>query len=146
MLNNTTPQFGTLEEGTESTPRPGAYAIILDEQDRVAVVEVRGKYFLPGGAIEVHEEPAQSLMRELQEETGWLCKIHEKVCTANEYVYFRKERYYVNKLGSFYRATILRQTEKKIEQDHTPRWVSIEAFAKQAAHQSQVWAVNQVQR
>lgn len=52
--------------------RPGVYALIPDEQDRLLLVGTRftGKYFLPGGAIELGERMEQALIREVHEETG----------------------------------------------------------------------------
>ena len=54
---------------------PGAEAVILDESARVllgrrACDPALGRWDLPGGFIDEHEEPVAALRREVREETG----------------------------------------------------------------------------
>lgn len=53
--------------------RIGAYGIARDDRGRVraaAHLSVAGRWFLPGGGVEHGETPADSLRREVAEETG----------------------------------------------------------------------------
>jgi ADP-ribose pyrophosphatase YjhB (NUDIX family) len=50
----------------------GAFAIILDEQDRVLLCHRRDYdlWNLPGGGVEANESPWECVIREVKEETG----------------------------------------------------------------------------
>jgi ADP-ribose pyrophosphatase YjhB (NUDIX family) len=50
----------------------GAFAIILDEQDRVLLCHRRDYdlWNLPGGGVELNETPWECVIREVKEETG----------------------------------------------------------------------------
>jgi 8-oxo-dGTP diphosphatase len=51
--------------------RPSAYALIIDDGKMLLVNTRRtGKYFFPGGAVEVGESLEEALQREVKEETG----------------------------------------------------------------------------
>ena len=60
------------------TFRPSAYAIIVSE-DKMLLVNTRstGKFFFPGGAVEIGESLAAALQREVREETGLEIKVGE---------------------------------------------------------------------
>lgn len=54
---------------------PGVAAIVHDEERRLLLVEKHnGSWSLPAGAIEPGESPAESVARELYEETGLTCE------------------------------------------------------------------------
>ena len=49
----------------------GAYALIRDEDERVLLVRAaNGRFYLPGGRIELFETPEAALIREVAEECG----------------------------------------------------------------------------
>ena len=56
--------------------RVGAYALVLDEADRLLLVrgasttDDPGRWWLPGGGLDFGEEPDAGVLRELAEETG----------------------------------------------------------------------------
>lgn len=61
-------QFGTPIAGARV--RPGAYALVYDEQRGLAVVRSGGPAHLPGGGIEDGEDELTAVVREVSEETG----------------------------------------------------------------------------
>ena len=64
------PVFGIKMPGVLYRFRPAAYAVILSDTGRVAVVETSAGYFLPGGVSYPNESPEEKVRREVQEELG----------------------------------------------------------------------------
>jgi 8-oxo-dGTP diphosphatase len=56
--------------------RIAAYGIVRDDEDRLLLaraaplLSLRGRWFLPGGGVQHGEKPADSLRREIAEESG----------------------------------------------------------------------------
>ena len=60
--------FGTKLPGAAYRPRPGAYALVLDDRGRVALVHEENGWYLPGGGLEAGETVEQALLREVRAE------------------------------------------------------------------------------
>ena len=63
-------------------PLPATAAVILDHGDHLLLVKrgmepAKGKWCLPGGFVELDEEPAQGVARELAEETGLIGEVEQ---------------------------------------------------------------------
>lgn len=65
--------------------RKAAYAVILDEQLRVACVAEDSGLFLPGGGLEAGEDPVQAVHREVAEECGRALVILSPLESAIQY-------------------------------------------------------------
>ena len=63
------------------TWRPSAYGIVIRD-DKILLVKDGGKYHLPGGGLELGEDPKDAVVREVREETG-LTVINPKLVDAN---------------------------------------------------------------
>jgi ADP-ribose pyrophosphatase YjhB (NUDIX family) len=63
--------------GPDPLMRVAAYAVVVDQRDRILLVRVSpgylsvGQWTLPGGGLNFGEEPAAGALRELTEETGY---------------------------------------------------------------------------
>ena len=70
----------TKKENIEYRKRPGAYAIIVDENsNKIGIVTDKKKdYFYLGGGIEKGESELDALKRELIEESGYTLKKDRK--------------------------------------------------------------------
>ena len=59
----------------EYDTRLAAYALIVDDQDRVLLASwnegAEPQWTMPGGGVELEETPAEGAIRELREETGY---------------------------------------------------------------------------
>ena len=64
------PIFGIPKPGVVYTPRPGAYAVILNSQMEVATIQVEDKFFLPGGGIQAGELAKDALQQMRQSQAG----------------------------------------------------------------------------
>jgi 8-oxo-dGTP diphosphatase len=138
-------QFKELPKGEDSIDRPGSYAIMPRGQEIVLVRIISwGKYFLPGGGIEAGEYPEEALLREIQEETGFLVSALEKICEAAEYVYSPVVGTYLNKQGLYYTAKIIGQdTSLIIEDDLEMEYLPVDKAIEVLYLESQKWAVQQ---
>lgn len=62
-------------EFTEYDTRLAAYAVIVDDQDRVLLALFNQgptpRWTLPGGGVELHETVEQGVVREVREESGY---------------------------------------------------------------------------
>jgi 8-oxo-dGTP diphosphatase len=139
-------QFGRKEANKEYAPRPGAYAVIMDDHERFVAVVHNDEYFLPGGGLHEDESAADALKREIIEETGYIANIGEKIGEANEYVHSTADDTYYNRVGTFYFANIIGQSSHEVNRDHEFRWVTLDEFSPGTELTSHVWAVWQALR
>ena len=78
-------RFGRREEDQQYTVRAAAYAVILDDQRRVACVAEESGLFLPGGGLESGEDPVGAVHREVAEECGRALEIIEPLAPAIQF-------------------------------------------------------------
>lgn len=128
--------------GTVLTPpvveRPGAYAVIVDAQWRVAVVQLPDGVYLPGGGIEPEESPHEALRREVLEETGLQVEIVSSMGIARQFVRWRGTNY--NKIGQYFVCRPVSQGTPT-ESDHTLCWWPSNKVLRSLTHESQRWMV-----
>ncbi len=73
--------------------RPSAYAIIVHAEKLLLLkTKSRGKFFVPGGAINVGEKLEEGLIREVMEETNIQIKVEK-------FLFFREKFFYYDPLG-----------------------------------------------
>jgi 8-oxo-dGTP diphosphatase len=134
-------EFGERIKGFSYIDRPGAYAIIQDESNAIALVRTPQGYLLPGGGVEPNEDFEVTLQREIMEELGHESRIEEKICTAIQYFYSEAEHEYFKKVGHFFRARLMERICEPTEKDHEVVWCSCDASIMTLAQEFQAWAV-----
>lgn len=140
--NNGVLVFGIQEAGITYRHRPGAYALIYDQQRNICLVNTPEGYALPGGGIENDESKDEALRREIREETGYKVVIGPYIGTAFHFKHSPKEGYI--KKECFYYACSFRFAERApLEKDHVPEWYTYsEALEKlQEKEPAHFWAV-----
>ncbi len=138
------PQFGERTAGNIYTYRPGAYAVVFDADQRVAVVQNKhGYYFLLGGGIEPSETMEETLQREVLEESGYDIQIHRKLGEATECFGSEIGQRHFEVHGHFYAASFGQRVREPADDDHVLVWLTAEEAVKQLCRQSQAWAVRQ---
>ena len=135
-------EFGQQINGIWYEPRPGAYAIVINADGKVAIVKTSAGFFLPGGGIEQNETAETALVREVREECGWDIIILGKVAEAVQYVHAPGEGYFA-KQCFFYRCNIHERAVSMVEHDHQTLWLEIAEARERLRHESQSWAIAQ---
>ncbi|HEY1112903.1 MAG TPA: NUDIX domain-containing protein, partial [Chitinophagaceae bacterium] len=138
-----TPAFGVQEDGITYRHRPGAYAVLYNQQREVCLVRVPSGYALPGGGIEQEEDREEALLREVYEETGFGVELGAYLGSAFQYKLSEVEGY-VKKECFYYACTFTALEREPVEKDHFPEWLSpAEALARLLKGQEEAhhWAV-----
>ena len=136
-------EFGEKINGVTYAERPGAYAVIRDGKNKFAFLEVRGRYFLPGGGIDAGDSAEQTVIREAQEEMGAQIIIAQEIGSAGEYLYSKSEDKYFHIAGTFFEAHVDGEAPGGIEDDHKLTWLTLEEAKPKITRQSQLWAIEQ---
>jgi 8-oxo-dGTP diphosphatase len=141
----TIPEFGERIPGNEYRPRPGAYAVIIDERGRLALFRKKDRYFLPGGGIEPGETPEEALSREVREEIGWSVAIIRKIGKATQYVITKSENHCAIQ-ATYYEARLLQRIGEPEEPGDELLWLPQPEAIALLPRQSDAWAISQLMR
>lgn len=137
----TVPKFGTKQKGVEYLHRPGAYAVIENEERQIAVIETSKGCFLPGGGIEIGESDIDALSREVLEETGYQISIQAEIGESVEYIDVEGEGKHYQIYSRFYSAQLGSKGKDDIEKDHHLVWLWPEEALKRLKPQAQGWII-----
>lgn len=118
------PTFGTKLPRRTYQTRPGAYAVIQNDNGKIAVVKTHGsKYlFLSGGGIDAGESPEETVVREVGEECELGIDLLYEIGRADHYVYSDTKELGLHKQATFFAARLNNKKVPKIELDHELVW------------------------
>ncbi|KZE66353.1 hypothetical protein AWM68_08290 [Fictibacillus phosphorivorans] len=133
-------QFGEKINGVVYRERDAVYAVVLDEEEKAAIIVQNGKGFLPGGGLRIGEKHIACLKRECIEETGYSFSSDRFIGEAQQFFKSRQGEYIMNK-GYFYTGNFGEYVKKPVEEDHELVWMEIDEAEKILFHSSHVWAV-----
>lgn len=139
-LPHDSPVFGTRIAGCRYVVRPSAYAVLRDEEGRVAIVRARG-WFLPGGGIEANETAEEAVEREAKEECGLVIEPRGVIGMATEIVHSPAGNAGVDKESVFFHAAVI-GSSPATEPDHELVWLSRDEAIKRLSHKSHRWALS----
>lgn len=137
------PVFGNVDTNLPRVVRFCVYAIMPDDQSRIAVVRTPKGTFLPGGGQEFAESVAKSLEREVREECGLNVRLRPWSTYAIEHVDSEMEKTHFEKRSIFREVEVLGQFDGKREIDHDLCWSHPSESCEQLSHRSHAWAVQQ---
>lgn len=119
---------GKKEKNVEYRKRPGAYAIILNNnEDKVGIVTDGNALFYLGGGIEKGETKLEALKRELIEEAGYSIKNIKEFEEVGSYI-FDEEKGYLEVIANVYIAEFDEKVVEPIEKDHFVIWGKPEEY------------------
>jgi len=106
--------------------RPGAYGIICNDDDLIAIIKTEAGYFLPGGGIENEESPEECLKRECLEEIGAEISALDNFAYGNYYFHSTTSNADMESMGHLFTCQIDKFLEVKTETDHELIWLETE--------------------
>lgn len=131
-------EFGTKIAGKDYTHRLCAYAVLINEDGLIGIVENPRGCFLVGGGIDEGEEPMLALAREALEEIGMSIEILGKIGHA-----INHDKQYWSKEGHYFRARTIEFIQDPVELDHEFKWLTKEEALKRLFYETHRWAVEQ---
>jgi 8-oxo-dGTP diphosphatase len=139
-------EFGNRLANVNYVERPGAYAVIRNPMDDVAIIRTPRGCFLPGGGVDAGEDMVAALRREIYEETGLGVEIAREVGVAAQFLSAPREGVYYKKVGHFFLADFAERLSETFEAEHELLWMSQQQASNALNHQFQVWALEQAQK
>ncbi len=141
-------RYGTPLPGVTYTPRPGAYAVITNDQNQVAVMRTPSGHYLPGGGADAGETLKEALRREVAEECGRDVRDLQPLGAAGQYVHGRGQNAGSGwiKECTFFRAVFGDPLGHASEPDHTLVWLETERAKACLTHEAHRFAVRRAAR
>jgi ADP-ribose pyrophosphatase YjhB (NUDIX family) len=132
------PEFGRRIQGIEYKIQRAAYAIILDQRNRIALVRQRNELLLPGGPMLQDETVEQSIRRRVKEESGRSVRIFRHLGMARQL--FCATSQHIEMWASFCTASFSRSETTRAE--YEVEWLPVDLIAEQLVHECHLWAIN----
>lgn len=130
------PVFGSMNPTLEYKTRPAAYALITDQEGRIAAVKGKGRHFLPGGGSLPGETPEQTVKREVKEEFARDVQIVRRIGEAIQYFFAEGQHYRMEAV--FFEARFAGEATDAGE--HELYWLDSDEIAVAFYHQCHTWA------
>jgi 8-oxo-dGTP diphosphatase len=114
---------------------------VRNEIGDFAVVRTPVACYLPGGGMDPGETPEQTIVREGQEECGFVLQPRAQIGRAMEICYSSEEGEYFEKDSFFIEAKIVGHGSPT-EPDHELIWMRADAAREVLSHGSHRWAID----
>lgn len=135
--------FGEELPGVTYVERPGAYAIILNKNDEIAVIKTSFGYFLPGGGLDPGEEFVDGLARELDEEIGYKLVNATYFLVAAQFHWSEFYQKHFKKIGAFFEVDAQPPAIPQFADGHSLVWMPRQLAQRDLSQEFQRWAVTE---
>lgn len=139
-LYTNTISFGYKEVNQSYYHREGVYIISIKD-NKIALVNNNGNFYLPGGGIEINESHKTALSRELLEETGHEILVDKYYLSTEFYGFFNDK--YLHSVQYYYEGTFLDKICEPLEQGNLLQWIPLYSLDNILESPMQKFAVNQ---
>ena len=116
------PLLHTSDAHVRYVPRPGAYAVILNQQGDLLTIETATGTFLPGGGQDPGETLLETLLREVDEELGVVIEPIQYLLAADDCRYSPIYKQHFHIQAHYFLGTIDEQAELIPEQGAKTKW------------------------
>lgn len=135
--------FGSPEPDVQYTERRAAYVVIVSDDGRVAMVEGRQKYFLPGGGSLSGEAIEATVVREMQEELARSVRLTRMIGEAVQYFYSASDERHYRMRATFFAGEFTDEL-CDVAGEHELHWLSMTEAESACFHACHAWAIHQV--
>ena len=136
--------FGKIEKDKSVAKREAAYGILFNTYDEIAVVQTSRGYFLPGGGIEADESHTDCLVREFQEELGYVIEVGDFLSSVTLIGYAPGKSKCLEMVGHNYLVTDTGHRTLSVEMDHALVWLSLQEARTKLRLTHQAWAIEEL--
>jgi nucleoside triphosphatase len=121
------------------TFRPAAYAVIINNENKILLCNTKstGKYWFPGGGVDLGEKLEETLKREVLEETGIEIDVEKFLTFKEVFFYYEPKDEAFQSFSFFYlckpRTTKLLADNQVDPSDESekPRWIDLKSIKKE---------------
>lgn len=119
--------------------RPAAYALIVHDNAILLITnETSGRFYVPGGGLEVGESLHEAVVREVQEEAGIAIKVTRLLAAEEDFFYYDPTDTAYHGLLFYYQAlplTVVLPTDYAgTEGEGHPHWVPLHTLGPHLFH------------
>jgi len=132
--------FGSPEPDVQYTERRAAYVVIIHD-GKVAAVESRQKYFLPGGGSLPGEAPEDTIAREVREELARGVRLIRKIGEATQYFYSDADERHYEMRATFFAGAFTDEAGGGAS-EHELHWLPAGEAQRVCFHACHVWAIS----
>jgi 8-oxo-dGTP diphosphatase len=133
--------FGSAAPGVQYVERRAAYVVVA-VGGKVAAVESRQKYFLPGGGSLPNEAPEDTVAREVFEELARGVRMTRKIGEAVQYFYSDADECHYEMRATFF-AGEFTSDARGGACEHELRWLPLADAEQIFFHACHAWAARQ---
>jgi GNAT superfamily N-acetyltransferase/ADP-ribose pyrophosphatase YjhB (NUDIX family) len=139
FLADIVPTFGELPAGATPIVRPSAYAVVVDEAGRIAIIRSHTNVMLPGGAVDDGETHERAAQREIAEECAVDATITGSLGRAIQFVRVHTPQP-IEKRSEFFAARRPSPIVGATPEHHTS-WLTPTAAERAVTSTSHAWAI-----
>ena len=119
--------------------RPSAYAVIVRNEAVLLVTNAAsGRFYLPGGGVEVGESLQEAVVREVREEAGIDSTVTRLLAAAEDFFYHDPTGVAYHGLLFYYHATTttnqLLRTNPGDDDEGNPQWIALQTLQPHQFH------------
>ena len=119
--------------------RPAAHAVVVNKKNEILLLKTKttGRYWFPGGGVELGERVEEGMKREVREEAGIEIEVEELLTFKEAFFYYEPLDAAYHNLAFYYNCkpkTAELLPDDQVDQEdecEKPRWVKLESLKRE---------------